>query len=464
MEPADKPSLITRLRSFLLERFRSNRAVDESIIDFMPDADEIERRPLPPSARITLHVLAAALVTFIVIATFSDIDLVVSARGRLITPLPNIVVQPLETAIIQNIDVKLGQIVKKGQTLATLDPTFTEADESQLKTRLASLDNQRASLEAELAGKAIFTDAKSSDDKQLQSRLADERQASYVAQTRRLDENIGRLRASLETNRRDQSAMDSRVKVLQEIVAIQEPLVAQKFAVRSRLLEAQDRLLEAERGSQMARSRQQELQKELQGLEAERSSFQTGWRQKVMEELLSISRERDSVNEQLQKAGKRQQLVVLSAPSDAVVLEIAKLSAGSVAKGAEPLFTLVPLSEHLEAEVQIDSQDIGYVKRGDLVHVKVDAYPFQLHGTLGGELQTISEDAFRREAAASGGIDAYYMGRVRLTNIRLNRLPSHARLLPGMTVSAEIAVGKRSVMSYLLWPLIKALNESIREP
>lgn len=430
----------------------------------MPDADEIERRPLPRVARLTLHLLATALVVFIVLASVLQLDLVVSARGRLVTPLPNILVQPLETSIIQQIAVKPGQIVKKGETLAVLDPTFSEADEAQLKTHLDSLDTQRASLEAELAGKTVTAGARASDDQKIQSRLADERKASYRAQIERLDENIDRVRASLETNRRDQAAMASRVKVLREMATMQEQLVAEKYAARARLLDAQDRLLEAERGAQMARSREQELEKELLGLQAERLSFQTNWRQKVMEDLLAVSRERDAVNEQLQKANKRRQLVVLSAPSDAVVLDIAKLSPSSVVKGAEPLFTLVPLGGDLEAEVQVDATDVGYVKQGDRVHVKMDAFPFQLHGTLTGELRTLSEDAFRREAGANGGIDAYYLGRVRLTQTRLARLPEHARLLPGMTVTAEIAVGKRSMISYLLWPLVKALDESLREP
>lgn len=456
MEPADKPSLIRRLLP--------GRGEDPTAIEFMPDADEIERRPLPRAARLTLHVLAIGVVVFIVVASVSEIDLVVAARGKLITPLPNIVVQPLDTSIIQQIEVKPGQIVKKGEALAILDPTFTEADEAQLRSRQESLDNQRASLEAELAGKPIPTDSKASDDKKIQARLAIERQASYLAQTKRIDENIGRVRAALETNRRDQTSMASRVQVLRENAAMQEQLVAQKYAIRSRMLDAQDRLYEAERGSQMARSREQELQKELMGLEAERLSFQTGWRQKVMEELLAISRERDSVNEQLQKADKRHQLVVLTAPSDAVVLEIAKLSTGSVAKSAEPLFTLVPLGGDLESEVRIDATDVGYVKLGDRVHVKVDAYPFQLHGTLDGELRTISEDAFRKENVAVGSVESYYLGRIKLTKAQLGRLPEHSRLLPGMTVTAEISVGKRSVMSYLLWPLIKALDESIREP
>jgi hemolysin D len=437
-------------------------SVDMTALDFLPDADEIERRPLPRQARITLHVVAAAMASFLLWAIFSDLDLIVVARGRLVTPLPNIVVQPLDTSIIKSIDVRSGQVVKKGERLATLDPTFTEADESQLRTRLRSLDNQLQRMEAELSGAKLVLPAGADADSQLQGRLSSERHASYSSQVRRLEETVGRLRAMLETNRRDQQALASRVRILKEMEAMQEDLVAKKYAVRGRLLESQDRVLEVERNMDMAKNRQIELGRELAALEAEKMSFETGWRQKMMEELLTISRERDSVNEQLQKAGMRNRLVVLSSPTDAVVLDIAKLSQGSVVQAAEKLFTLVPLGAELEAEVQIDSMDVGYLKLGDVTHLKLDAYPFQKHGMLDAKLRTISEDSFRRDA--STGADSFYVSRVTLASTRLKTMPEHAKLMPGMTLTAEILVGKRSVISYLLWPLTKAMSESLREP
>lgn len=433
-------------------------------IDFLPDADEIERSPLPKSARITLHVLAAAFLVFLLWAIFSEVDLVVSARGRLVTPLPNIVVQPLETSIIQSIDVRAGQVVRKGERLATLDPTFAEADEAQLRTRLHSLDNQLQRMEAELAGKKLALPDGIDGDSELQTRLSDERRASYLSQQRRLEETLGRLRATAETNRRDQEALLSRVKVLKEMQQMQQDLVAKKYAVRSRLLEAEDRLLETERSLDMARSRQVEIARELAAAEAEKTSFETGWRQKLMEEVLSVSRERDGVNEQLQKADRRNKLVVLTSPTDAVVLAIGKLSQGSVVQAAEKLFTLVPIGAELEAEVQIDSLDVGYLKLGDRAYVKLDAYPFQKHGMLEGKLRTVSEDSFARDANTGAGLDAYYLGRVSLASLRLEKMPESAKLLPGMTLSAEVLVGKRSVISYLLWPLTKAMSESLREP
>ena len=432
--------------------------------DFLPDADEIERWPLPWVARITLHSLAAMLLVFCVWASVFEVDRIVTAHGRLVTPLPNIVVQPLETSIIRSIDVRVGQVVRKGETLATMDPTFAEADETQLQERVKSLDVQTRRLQAELSGNTAAEDA-APGDARLQADLARQRVQSFKAETARMDEKIGGLRATIETNQHDQQILASRLKSLQEMEAMQEKLVAKGTGARVMLLEARDKRLGVERELQLAHNREQELRRDLAQAEAEKASFETNWRQKAMEELLSTARDRAALGEQLQKAARRREFSTLAAPADAVVLDIAKLSQGSVAREAEPLFTLVPLGESLEAEVQIDSIDVGYVKAGDAVRIKFDAFPFQRHGTIAGTVRTVSEDAFRREARDEGkGTEAFFLGRAELGAVTLRNLPDKARLLPGMTLSAEIVVGRRTVMSYLLWPLTKALGDSIREP
>lgn len=455
MEPANKPPVSPKRRRGRTE------------IDFLPDADAIERDPLPRWLRLTLHALLLMLFTFIVWACLSRVETVVAAHGRLVNPKPNIVVQPLETAVIQSIEVRAGQVVKRGQLLATLDPTFTQADEAQLRTRLRSLDTQTEGLRAELGGKGSAAGAASPGrdaDQLLQAQLSLERQANYEAQKSRLEQNIARLQASIETNQRDQQVLAQRLKSLAEIEAMQERLVAENFGAKMQLLEARDRRLEVERTMIMGRNKDFEMQRELAAARAEQAAFSKNWRQRMMEDLLAATRDRDGINEQLAKAGRRNQLVRLTAPADAVVLEVAKLSPGSVLREAETLFTLVPLGADLEAEVQIDSLDVGHIKPGDPAHIKIDAFPFQKHGMLDGKIRTISEDAFKRDQVAAGqGTDAYYLGRVDLGTVKLRQLEGQ-RLLPGMTVTAEIVVGKRSVMSYLLWPLTKALNESIREP
>ncbi|MFO1263883.1 MAG: HlyD family type I secretion periplasmic adaptor subunit [Rhodoferax sp.] len=436
----------------------------QTAIDFLPDADEIERRPLPIVARMTVHLLVAALLVFLVWAWLSEVDLIVNAKGRIVTPLPNIVVQPLETSIVQSIDVRAGQVVRKGDRLAALDPTFAQADTSQLQSKLDSLNTQWASLDAELSGERLER-RQDSPDSQIQSRLSQERQATYASQVRKQQESIGRLRSSLETARKDEEGQLARVKGLREMEAMTDDLVNKKLAVRSRLLEVRDRLLEAERTLETSRNRQVELRKELAALEAEKTAYETGWRQKLLEEMLVVSRERDAVSDQLQKASLRQSRVVLTAPADAVVLDVAKLSPGSIVREAESFFTLVPISDTLEADVQIDSMDVGYIRVGSTVTVKVDAFPFQKHGALDGTLRTLSRDSFRRnESAPNVASENYYSGRVTLPSTQLTDMPQGATVLPGMTLTAEILVGKRSVLSYLMWPLTKAAKEALREP
>ena len=435
-----------------------------TVLDFLPDADEIERSPMPPYLRTTVFALAAAVFLFIAWATFSEVERIVVTQGRLVNPLPNIVVQPLETSIIQRIEVRTGQVVRKGEVLATLDPTFAQADEAQLRTRLRSLDTQTRGLSEELSGRKGGATGGGADA-QLQAQLSSERQANYQAQISKMDQNLARLAASLQTNRRDQDVLGQRMKSLLEMEAMQETLMAQQFGARLQLLEARDRRLNGERELEMARNREQEIKREMSALEAEKLAFVKGWRQKMMEDLLSTSRDRDGINEQLQKADKRKELVSLVAPADAVVLEIAKLSQGSVVQAAEKMFTLVPLGDDMEVEVSVDAADIGYVKVGDKAHIKFDAFPYQKHGMLDGTLRSLSEDAFRRDASATGGaLDAFYLSRIRLGTGRLHNMGAGMRLLPGMTVSAEIVVGKRSVISYLIWPLTKAMDEAIREP
>jgi HlyD family secretion protein len=451
MEPANKSSV---------------SALDPTEIEFLPDADEIERRPLPAYARITVHALAAMMVAFLVWSAFAQIDEVVKAQGRLTTPSANIVVQPLETSIIRSIDVRIGQVVKKGERLATLDPTNADADNAQLSLKFNSLDTQVKRLEAELDGKtAQVGKGVASADTLLQDQLAGERRANYAAQMARLEQNIARTNATLETNLRDQQALGERTKSLREVETMQERLVAQQFGAKVNLLDARNKRMEVERDYTHSKNQEPEIRRELAGLEAEKQAFKNGWRQKIMEDMLNLTRDRDATAEQMKKGTLRRGMVMLTAPVDAMVQDIAKLSQGSVAQAAERMFTLVPIGTALDAEVQIDSLDVGHVKPGDEVHVKLDAFPFQKHGTLDARVRTLSEDAFKRDTPNPGtGTDAYYVSRVDLGKSQLKNMDPHARLLPGMTLTAEIVVGKRTVLSYFLWPLTKGMGEAIREP
>ncbi len=442
--------------------------VSSAQLDFLPDPDAIEQRPLAGVTQWVLYGLLSMLVVFVAWATFSDIDEIVTSRGQLVTSKPNVVVQPMETSIIQTIDVRVGQVVKKGQRLAALDPTFAAADESQLRGGLSSLDARTRRLEGELSQpSAIAGQAQGGhfEDAKLQEQLKKTRSENYRVRLLSLDENLARLEASLKTNQQDQQMQESRVKSLSELEGMQERLISKNFGARQHLLEAKDKKLEVERDLQFARNREAEIRREIAAAKADRAAFQKDWQQRSMEELAEVRRDRNSTVDQLKKAEKRRSLINVTAPVDAVVLEITKLSTGSVAREAETLFKLVPLDVPLELEAKIEAADVGFVKVGDSVRIKLDAYPFQKHGSLQGHVQMVSLDAFTRESnqeRAAG--TSYYLARIRLDTAKLENVRGSFRLLPGLSATGEIKVGERSVISYFLYPIIGTLDQSLREP
>jgi len=170
----------------------------------------------------------------------------------------------------------------------------------------------------------------------------------------------------------------------------------------------------------------------------------------------------DTNLQQFAKAELYSQLVEMTVPQDSVVLEIGHISVGSVAKTGEPLVKLVPLNEPIEAEARISPQDVGFIRQGDACKIKIDAFPFQKHGELQGVLKSIGEDTVTDPARQNEG--PYYLGRVTLKSTELRKVPEDTRLIPGMSLSAEIVVGQRTVISYILYPMIQMFDESIREP
>jgi HlyD family secretion protein len=176
------------------------------------------------------------------------------------------------------------------------------------------------------------------------------------------------------------------------------------------------------------------------------------------------------VAETLAKAVMLAERVTLVAPEDGVVLAVARRSAGSVLNPAEALVTLTPTGAELIAEVMIGSADIGYLLPGQRAALKIDAFPFQRHGTLPGQLRSVGA-----ESLAPGGDGAlpasgqpipgaFHRSQVVLDTAALRKLPDRAALLPGMTLTAEIQVGARSVLSYFLYPILRGFDEALREP
>jgi HlyD family secretion protein len=438
-----------------------------AVLEFQSDAIELEERKPPLLARLTLYAVVLFIGCAVYWASVSSIDEIVVAPGKLITTEPVLVVQPLDTSVIRTIDVKPGDIVHKGQRLARLDPTLTAADVDQLKTQIADFDAQIARLNAEIAGKVYAAPAGATATELTQAQLAAQRAAFFTARLNDFDAQIAQAQATLDADAAQVDVLNRRIAGLKEIDAMNASLAKSGSGSRLTYLQARDVSLETEVTLSAAQGGEAEARQVLQSTRAQRQTFINDYRRSSTESLVDLTTKRDAAAEELKKAELHQAMAVMVAPADAAVLDVAQRSIGSVVQPAEPLFTLVPLDVPLEAEVAVAARDIGHLALNDPARLKFDAFPFQKYGTLDGKVTSISQDSFApTSASGSTGATAgaFYKVRVSLGPMQLRGLPSDFRLLPGLTVEAEINAGKRTVISYFLYPLTRGLDESLHEP
>jgi HlyD family secretion protein len=451
---------------------KKSQKLSEEILEYQPDAVEIEERPLPGGARWVLYVILAAIIATLVGAIFFKVDRIVVAEGSLITTSPTIVVQPLNTAIVRSIEVQVGETVEKGQVLATLDSTFVSADLSQLTRKKIALDAQVRRITSELQGKMFTALPDEGEDGRLQEQIFRQRKIIFDRNEQLNSEKIASLEAKRSLNRVQRNGQSQQLKLLRDIegTTARMPQVGNEY--RLRLLDAQKVRNMTENDIERLVAEEQVIDFELQQVNSEWRRFVDERIGELMEQQVQLRTDLESITEEINKAKRLHELVILRAPQDAIVLNLAERSVGSIIQQAEPFATLVPLNSKIEVEVDVQSKDIARIRRGDAVRVKLDAFPFQKHDTLPGEVRVISEDSFMREAgralqessANQGGAEAVYRARVNLLSTTLRNVPDGFRLMPGMKVRAEIKVGKRTVISYFLYPIIRALDESLREP
>jgi hemolysin D len=269
--------------------------------------------------------------------------------------------------------------------------------------------------------------------------------------------------ARQRAHERDLESLGAQLAVFDELVEMRRGLMQRELSSRVQYLDALSQKLALERELIQRETEAPELEQRHAALTARLAGLTSEARAQAAEELQKVLRERDNLLEDLRKAERRKGLVELSAPADAVVLDIGKAAGvGSVIQQAEPLFTLLPLNAPLELLAEVTPSDIGRLRVGDPVRIKVDALPYQRHGTLDGGVRLISEDTFERDGPL--GREAVYRVWATLESTAFRDVPEDFRLIPGMTGTGEIQIGSRQLLSYFVYPVLRVLDESFREP
>jgi hemolysin D len=433
----------------------------QQIIAHLPDALELEQRPLPIPVHSASYALLGLLAVAALWAGLARVDRVVVAPGKLVTRQQLSVIQPLESAIIREIMVREGSMVKAGDVIARLDPTFANADQSGYGQRLASLDAEIARLKAEQAGRGQMGHAGGASGA-MESAMLAQRQAQLHAHLGELDEKIAGLRAQISGARAQIAGLDQRLVGLRAIHAMREELAANGYSPKVQVYQAADAVMAMENQRRDLEAQIATLTHKLGEVAGERATYASQWRADASGQLEEAQRQRDAMAMELSKAQRKAELTVIRAPVDGVVLNIARRSVGSVLQPAEPFITIVPANAQIEAEVMVDASDVSLIHTGNRVVVKLDAYPFQKYGTLQGQLKIISPDA-RQDRDSNQG-RPHYLAIIALPDHRLSQRGQPVALRPGMNASAEIMVGKRSVLSYLANPVLRIWDEALREP
>ena len=440
-----------------------SRNLERVANEFKPDATAIAEAPVPVSAHAALFVVLALLVSAIIWAVVGRVDLIVVAPGKIATSTPMLVMQPFTTSRVVEIAVKAGDHVRKGQLLARFDPAFASADVASLQQRVTALAAQSERLEAQLAGRTFTATPEDGPDRYSQAQIFAQEQADYQASVSQRDSRLQQIESQIQVANEAIPGIQRQLGMASRVVEIQERLQNQKAAALLDVMKAQSAYIDASQRLKTTQGDQRKFHQQHAEVTQERQSFIEKWRSDHNQQLVDSRQKLAEASETLNKANRMQDFTQITAPVDGTVLQVADRSVGSVLREAETLVTLVPDNADLYVEASVPSRDIGYLKLGDSVRIKLESYPFQRFGTVSGVLTVVNPDS---ESLKPGDEQSprVYRVQVRLNDSPASLMKRGIRLKPGLVAAAEIKTGGETIATYILNPVLKIADESLREP
>ena len=439
--------------------------------DFLPSLVRLQESPPSPLGR---RVLAASLIFLVAVllwAAFGRLDIIAVADGRLVPDTYVKIVQPTDSGVVKEILVKEGGEVKTGQVLMRMDAALSESD---LKALSADYQNKRIALrriDAQLAG-APFT--RRADDA---AELFAQVYAQFLANRQAYENALAQERATLEKAKHELAAAEQVQKKLEQTLphyrqqeAAYEKLTRDGFAGRLMYTDKQRERIEREQDLRAQEEMIASARSTIAQEEKKIAQIGADYRRQLQTERVDIAAQLEKAREELAKQEHRNRYLELRAPQDGVVKDLATHTIGTVTSPGTILMTLVPRDENLRAEVWVKNDDIGFVRKALPVKLKLATFTFQKYGMVQGEVAHVSADSADQSAAPatqgpakSAGEPLAYRTLVNLKHQFLDVNGEKFRLAPGMQVSAEIHLGTRTVLEYLLSPVQKAFHEAARE-
>ena len=441
-----------------------NEKTDVVAVHDFEDTESIYAKP--PSKPVVMTAVVLLLFTFLIVlwSSFSFVDKTVSARGKFTNTAPNIEIQSTGSSFIKELNLERGQFIKKGETVAVLDGTVVNANLKIVKDQIKTLKNKILRLELQkksILSKSLNRDSSGELDS-MNNEILKRQFDSFMIQMNTFSSDIIKLDKEVSSMSRDKKLMSEQLDIKIKIEERKKTLYEKNIASLLDKLGATDQRISASRQLLTTGASIEKLQSQKQTMIDQRKSFLTGELLGITEELSSFNDQLLKLNEELIKNKMEKSNLLVKSPVDGVVLNLPKVTVGSLINKGESIVTLVRAGLPLVLEIDVDPKDASDLFLGNPVSVKIDALPFQQFGDVQGSLVYLSDDTVQESLQGESG--AFYRGRVNVEDSALVGLPEEFDLTPGMLASADLKVGKRRLITYFTNPILKSLSSAMREP
>lgn len=441
------------------------RTVDE--LEFLPASLSLQETPTHPWPHVVIRLIIAFLIIAVLWSIIGQVDIVATAEGKIV-PVDRVkLIQPVDTAVIQAINVAEGQRVEAGDIVIELDPTEFIANAKRVEQELDAAKFEMARAEAllfaldngdHLPSLEQFLENRGSVRFERERSTLNGQYAEYQAQKQQLRDVIATRIAQGATVEKTIGKLHALLPIVQERAQDYQRLVEKSYVARHASLERRQELITIQHDLDVQRARRDEIAAELTEARSQLASLDAKWRRTWLDERIRVGNNVAALVQELVKANQRIALTKLRAPVAGTVQQLAIHTVGGVATEAQPLMVIVPSAGTIEVEAFIQNKDIGFVYPGQRAEVKVQAFPFTKYGKIAGQVVSVSEDAIEKE-----GIGLVYAARVLLEQSHVLVGNKKIALSPGMVVTSEISTGMRRVIEYFLSPLLRYQDESLTE-
>ena len=431
--------------------FKKDKVKD--VHEFHPLIVEIEDRAINPVGRAILWIVLAVITFGILWLFFAKIDIVVSARGKVIPQGEIKELQPIETGVISKINIKEGDFVKKGQILMQIDPSVTENNLEVKQKDLSVLNLQITRIEALINKKPLFLNSILPEAK--------EQEKLYIVQKNYLEEGLSRYDMKLfQSKSQYQSSLSDKTRVSSLLSKDRKRLEKLKSVLdiiaRKDYDDLQKNIINLKEQANMASFKVQESKKRINEIQDEKLSFLSQFKDTKYQELLSIKKEQRNLESEINAIKFQNKKQSIVSPTDGFVAKMMINTIGGVVTPAEKLISIVPKDAQLIVKVNVLNQDIGFIKNDMISKIKIDTFSFQKYGFFEGKI--INVGSFSLDDEQLGPI---YEVKIEPNGKTLMVEGKERYLEAGMSVTAEIKVGKRRVIEFFIYPIIRYLDEGL---